>query len=228
MTTHTFFSPESLAQQSTGLTLQQLPLSEQAYFKIKKMILENELKEGDSLHVDTLSKSLSLGRSPVYLALHRLDREGLIEIMPRKGILVKGETLHSLLELLNARALIEPHLTYLATQNCNDELLDELETLIAQSKIYHDKDDKQSGILIDRRFHQVIYKAANNNLLADFAMQLLDRSMRLWFIPSSTPVSQTSNAEELVQLFDAIKRKDPELAAEKMRLHIGSLREKYF
>ena len=72
-----------------------------------------ELKAGDQINVTPLSEQLALGRSPVHMAIHRLDREGLVDILPRKGILVRSETLESFFELINARLLVEPYLVEL-------------------------------------------------------------------------------------------------------------------
>src|SRR5574344_1535579 len=87
-----------------------LPLAEKAYIAIKKMILENELKPGDQINVAQLCTLLSIGRSPIHQAIHRLDREGLVAILPRKGILIKAETIDSFLSLIDSRLLVEPYL----------------------------------------------------------------------------------------------------------------------
>lgn len=219
-------SLDAIVQSSAETPFEQLPLNEQAYYRIKKLILENSLKVGDQIKVEQLSKSLSLGRSPIYLALHRLDREGLIEILPRKGILVKGETLDSLFKLLQARELIEPKLTYLATQNMTQPVMEVLEQILQQSWHCHDNGDKEGEMLADRSFHQRLYQAANNEMLGDFALQLLDRSMRLWFLPQPRTAKRT-NSQELENILKAIKDQDPECAAQKMLAHVGSIRKRF-
>lgn len=216
-----------IAQSATQKTFEQLPLSEQAYFRIKKLILKNTLKVGDRINVEQLSKNLSLGRSPIYLALHRLDREGLIEILPRKGILVKGETLDSLFELLQARELIEPYLTLLATQNISKQTIKLLEQIIQQGWHCYEQGNKEGEMLADRSFHQNLYGASNNNLLADFATQLLDRSMRLWFLPRPNDTKH-ANTQELENILEAIKNQDAKQAAQKMLEHVSSIRKRFF
>lgn len=190
------------------------------------MILENELKPGDQVKTVELSERLSLGRSPIHLALHRLDREGLIEILPRKGILVKGETLHTFLDLIAARELVEPYLTGRAAAGATPELIATLEELIAEGWACHETGDRQGSMEIDRRFHQALYDAAGNKLLSDFAAQLLDRSMRLWFIPR-TGISEEPNIKELEMLLAAVKSGDTERASQKMMDHVGSIRSKF-
>lgn len=216
----------SIMQLSVEAPFEQLPLNEQAYYRIKKLILENRLKAGDQIKVEQLSKDLSLGRSPIYLALHRLERERLIEILPRKGILVKGETIDSLFKLLQARELIEPKLAYLATQNIKKPAIETLEKILQQSWECHENSNREGEMLADRSFHQCLYQAANNDLLGDFALQLLDRSMRLWFLPQPR-TDKCTNSQELEDILKAIKAQDPECAAQKMLTHVGSIRKRF-
>ena len=190
------------------------------------MILTGELRAGDQINVATLAAELELGRSPVHMAIHRLDREGLVAIIPRKGILVKAETLESFLELIASRELIEPYLTEQAMNHVSPELLQRLEELIAIGWQHNEEGNLLGGMEVDRLFHQALYEASGNSILADFAGQLLDRSMVLWFRTPKTE-QQRPNVAELEALLDAIKRNDREGAVAVMSEHISSVRNKH-
>ena len=201
-------------------------LGEQAYVGIKRMILTHELRAGDQINVARLSEQLNLGRSPIHLAIHRLDREGLVDILPRKGIMVKAETLESFLELIAARLLVEPYLTSLATEHATDELLNNLEHLVATGWEHDRRQNRLGGMEIDRLFHQTLYESSGNRILADFAGHLLDRSMRLWFRPASG-ISERPNVAELEALLNTIRKGDKAAASKMMEDHIGSVRQKF-
>src|SRR5690606_32449142 len=98
-------------------------LAEQAYVALKRMILNRELQPGERVNVSQLSELVGLGKNPIHLAVHRLDREGLIEIIPRKGILIRSETLDSFLDLISARQLVEPYLMEAAVENITGEAI---------------------------------------------------------------------------------------------------------
>lgn len=204
-----------------------LPLAEKAYIAIKKMILENELKPGDQINVAQLCTLLSIGRSPIHQAIHRLDREGLVAILPRKGILIKAETIDSFLSLIDARLLVEPYLTGEAMQRMTPELLDKLKKNVQIGRQCAQNNDHQGSMEVDRLFHQTLYEAANNELLANFAGQLLDRSMRLWF-RTHTPGAENPNIHELEALYETIASADRTAAVEMMAQHIISIRKKVF
>lgn len=201
-------------------------LGEQAYIAFKRLILTRDLKPGEHVNVAQLSEQLGLGKNPIHLAAHRLAREGLVEILPRKGILVRAETLDSFLELIAARELVEPYLTAEAVDYLTPEVVERLEALIEKGWRLQEAGDRLGAMEVDRLFHQTVYAAANNELLADFAGQLLDRSMRLWFTPAPDS-SEPSNMEQLATLLETMKRKDKQATAEQMKAHIGSIRKKF-
>jgi len=216
-------TPRNSRKKKPAITV---PLADKAYIAIKKMILTHQLTPGEHINVAILCETLSLGRSPIHLAIHRLDREGLVEILPRKGILVKAETLDGFLDLIASRQLVEPYLTGLAVEHSTPELLSRLKQLIEAGKERHRNNDRYGAMEIDRLFHQTLYEAANNKLLADFAAQLLDRSVRLWFRPL-TDRSEPANTDELERLYAEIERGDKDAAIQRMQEHIGSIQQKY-
>lgn len=200
-------------------------LSEQAYVAIKQLILRGDIKGGERVTEGMLCERLSLGRNPVHIAVHRLHREGLVEIVPRKNILVRGETIQSFIELWNARLLVEPYLTELAAARADEHLVDELRGLLAVGRKRHRAGDRRGCMEIDRAVHQRIYEASGNRLLADFASVLLDRSMRLWFAPFAGRYEEDDKTmDELAALIEAIEAREPVAARRLMSEHIGSLR----
>lgn len=202
-------------------------LGEQAYLALKGLILNGELKPGDQVNVAQLSEQLELGKNPVHLATHRLAREGLVDILPRKGIIIRAETLDSFLNLLESRELVEPHLAAAAVDHLNPELIAKLEALIEQGRAFFAQGDRQGGMRVDRQFHQILYEAAGNDLLAEFACHLLDRSMRLWFTSSPANNDKRASIEELNDLLSTMKQGDKTLTAELMKAHISSVRQKF-
>lgn len=202
-------------------------LSEQAYVAIKQLILRGDLKAGDRVTEAMLCERLSLGRNPVHIAVHRLHREGLVEIVPRKNLVIRGETIESFVELWNARLLVEPHLTELAAAHADGRLVEELRELVAIGRKRHRSGDRRGCMEIDRTVHQRVYEASGNGLLADFAGLLLDRSMRLWFSPFVGRYEDDRTMDELAVLIDAIERRDPAAARRLMAEHIGALRDNF-
>lgn len=146
--------------------------------------------------------------------------------MPRKGILVRSETLESFFELINARLLVEPYLTEQAVDNITQDQIEKLEALITKGWEHHNNNDRLGSMQVDRLFHQTVYESSGNTILADFASQLLDRSMVLWFRSPGTQAEQP-NVAELELLLETIKKKDKLGAIEFMQKHVSSVRNKF-
>ncbi|NLZ10111.1 MAG: GntR family transcriptional regulator [Alcaligenaceae bacterium] len=218
--------PSSAQTSGSGTSKITLPLAERAYIDIKRMILSHELPPGSQINVAQLSEHLNLGRNPIHMAIHRLDREGLVEILPRKGILVKAETLNSFLDLIQSRLLIEPWLAGQAAEYATAEQLLTLRELVEAGQAYQMQHNRTGAMEIDRLFHRALYQMANNQILADFAEQLLDRSLLLWLRPQfDRPDSQ--NADDLEALYDAVASGDKIAATQAMQKHIEAIQQNF-
>lgn len=91
-----------------------LTLTEQAYKKMEELIVTLQLSPGEVLSEASLTERLGIGRTPIREALHRLALEGLVVILPRRGIFVSEVNVRSQLELLRVRREIERLMVRLA------------------------------------------------------------------------------------------------------------------
>ncbi|HYY38487.1 MAG TPA: GntR family transcriptional regulator, partial [Xanthobacteraceae bacterium] len=109
-------------------------LSERAYEAIKERILSLDLRPGQFVNEQGLCAMVGMGRMPVHQAVHRLMTDGLLEIMPRKGIIIGTDSLNDVLTGLEARSVLEPHITALAADRARPEQIEAMERVLAQSR----------------------------------------------------------------------------------------------
>src|ERR1700757_1191412 len=95
-------------------------LLETAYEKIKQQITACEFRPGDYLNEAELSERLGIGRTPVHQAIDRLMMEGLVQVMPRKGIIVTPVSLEDVLQTIDVRLLNECHCARLAAERAGE------------------------------------------------------------------------------------------------------------
>ena len=93
-------------------------LADQAFEDIKEKILKLYFLPGQYLNEGALCALLKVGRTPVHQALQRLQHEGLVEIMPRKGVIVQPGSIPEILKILDSRATIEADLARNAADPC--------------------------------------------------------------------------------------------------------------
>src|SRR5436190_7611610 len=101
-------------------------LSERAYEAIKERILSLDLRPGQFVNEQGLCTMIGMGRMPVHQAVHRLMADGLLDIMPRKGIIIGEDSLNDVLTGLEARSVVEPHITALAADRATPEQIEEM------------------------------------------------------------------------------------------------------
>ena len=85
-------------------------LTNQVYQKLKAQIINNEIAPNSYLDEKALCQSLGVSRTPVREALARLERDGLVVFVPRRGVMVSELSLPTILELIHIRKVMEPSL----------------------------------------------------------------------------------------------------------------------
>jgi DNA-binding GntR family transcriptional regulator len=201
-------------------------LAEQAYELIKDRLISARYVPGQFLQEATVCADLKLGRTPVHQALHRLQLEGLLEIIPRKGILVKSDSLSEIFTALEVRALVEPYCAAQAAEKATPSDIDRLRSVLADYAGLRDTNDRNRLMELDRRFHSEIARIAGNPLLVDFLRPIHERMSRMWFLPHWQNHDFGMTGTEHEKLFKAITRKDTNAAHAAMALHVESLRRR--
>jgi len=201
-------------------------LAQRAYEQIKGSILSLELRPGLFLNEAKLCDMTGLGRMPVHQAIHRLQTEGLLEIIPRKGLLVRTDSLQDILMLLEARLAIEPNVVALAAERVSPEQIAVLQRLLKQSGLLTNQSQRQSFSMIDRAFHGVVAEAAGNKILVDALRPLHERSDLIWHLRIMPADGLKITQQEHEAVLQAIVDHDPDAAWRSMRAHLNSLQKR--
>ncbi len=192
-------------------------ISEKVYQTLKEMILKNELKSGEKLNQEKLSRMLGVSRTPILSAFSKLEKEMLIEIIPRKGAYVKKLSKKEFVELYDIRLRLEPLGAYEATKNAVDKEIGQLKAIL-DSFISAVK-QKASKLLSEKDyvFHMKIMEMSRNSLLyriiSSFNIIIISNIQGLLKEPEQS-------MEEHIALYNAIRDRKPELAERLMYEHI--------
>ncbi|MGJ7524822.1 GntR family transcriptional regulator [Variovorax sp. GB1P17] len=200
-----------------------LSLSERAYQELKHRILTLQLRPGAFLNELALSELLGIGRMPVHQAVHRLQSEGLVEVIPRKGLVIRPDSLKDMLSLLEARLAMEPNITALAAERATKEQVAALKKLVMESKKIVSQSERLSFMKLDRAFHGLIADAAGNKILADAQRPLHERSELIWHLRVMKEDGLVINQHEHMNIFSAIAEHDGNAARKAMEEHLHSL-----
>jgi len=199
-------------------------LADKAYEAIKQQIITLKFEPGAYLNEASISKRLGIGRNPVHLAVRRLVLEGMLEVMPRKGVIVKPASLKEVLEISELRLLNESYCVRLAAQRATEADIALMERIVAQGEQSARQRNIEQQMLLDRDFHCAISAAARNTVLADLLRNLHARSLRFWFISLVDQRHGETVGREHAAILEAIRDHDPEAAEQAMRHHIEAFR----
>ena len=199
-------------------------LTEQAYAAIKQKIITLGFGPGTYLNIAAISQQLGVGRTPVHQAVSRLAHEGMIEVMPRKGMIVKPVSFQDVVQIIEARVVNESYCVRLAAENARRGDIAALEDILAIAGRAAEAGDTERMMLADRDFHCALSGIAGNAVLADILRNLHERSLRFWFISLHQSAHQREVAREHADIVAAIRNRDPNRAEQAMRDHIESFR----
>ncbi len=201
-------------------------LSEQAYQMIKQRLVSAHYEPGQFLQENVICKELKLGRTPVHQALHQLQQEGLLEIIPRKGIFIKVDSPSEVFTALEVRTLIEPHCAAQCAERAKAADIDYLKSILGQYEKLGASADHVRLMELDRAFHTAIAEIAGNRLIKDILRPIHERMSRIWFMPHWQFHDFDLTSNEHGRIVAAVEMRDPTAAASNMREHIESLRRR--
>jgi DNA-binding GntR family transcriptional regulator len=175
-------------------------LTEQAYRAIEERIVTLRLKPGDILSEQMLSAICKIGRTPIREALQRLAREGLVTILPRKGILVSDINPRHQLLVLEVRRELERLLCRAGAERATHEQRSRMLAIARGMDKSARSNDDISFMRLDREFNQLMMEAAHNDYAARSMKLLQGLSRRFWYMhyreAADLPLCARLHAEE--------------------------------
>lgn len=203
------------------------PLKFQAYERVKEMITSHRLPAGRPITEMDLSKSLGMGRTPIREALNLLSKDGVIQLVPNKGAVLKPVSYENLIHIYQIREILDPLATRQAIGRINIQQLNEIE-----EKYLHLKDnDQEAGQHFSQELHSLIYRSSLNPYLTeifeslDVRMQVCLHSLwQLWARANDRKLMKRRNQEHLA-IIRALRRKDANRAVQISHNHISRAME---
>jgi DNA-binding GntR family transcriptional regulator len=146
--------------------------------RIRDAILEGTLPAGSRIDQGQLASDLNVSLVPVREALKKLEAEGFVQIVPRRGAFVTKTSLMDMEDLYFARSVLEGQAAYHAAENLTDEKLALLKALETQMAKALDAHDFALFMRDNRTFHSTIYEAAGSHYLVNMITSLWELAER--------------------------------------------------
>jgi DNA-binding GntR family transcriptional regulator len=190
-----------------------LSLVDKAYLEIRRRILEDRWQPGFQALEEAIALELEMSRTPVREALIRLEREGLVEILPRRGMRVVAISSTDMCEIYEVVTVLESEAAArLARMRPDAKFLHVLYNAVEAMDKALEKDDLKAWAKADEIFHTNLLKLCGNTRLAQMGMSVQDRIKRARLATlHERPVPHRSNDDHRA-LIDAIRSGDVEAA----------------
>ena len=203
-----------------------LPLRDVVFKTLRQAIVTGEFAPGERLMEISLAKRLGVSRTPVREAIRKLELEGLVTMIPRKGAQVAKITEKSLREVLEVRSVLEEFAASLACERIDASGIREMKDLHRQFIQAVESDDIKQIVDCDEKFHDAIFRAAKNERLLSIIAGLREQFYRYRMEYIRDMEDYTLLIEEHDRLQSAIFRHDREEAKQMMKTHILNQQEK--
>lgn len=203
------------------------PLRDVVFENLRTAILEGNLKAGQRLMEVQLADQLGVSRTPIREAIRKLELEGLVVMLPRKGAYVANMSFKDLIDVLEIRSSLEGLAASLAAERRRDEDIAELERVAKEFETCVRETDVDGVLKKDVEFHEKIFLMANNKKLYQLITSLWEQVHRFRVTYVSNYEASLSLVEEHNRILEAIKAGDCELAKKYATEHI-ELAEQFF
>ena len=196
-----------------------LPLRDVVFNTLRKAILKGELKPGERLMEIALAERLGVSRTPVREAMRKLELEGLVVMIPRRGAQVANITEKDLNDVLENLSIEN------ACKKMTEEQLAELKKA---AKVF--EATMEDGNLVklaeaDVAFHEVIYQSSDNRRLNQVLNNLREQIYRYRVEYLKEEETRKLLVKEHDEIYEAIRNRDVKTAQEISYQHIENQRE---
>lgn len=202
-----------------------LPLRDVVFNTLRQAILTGEMKPGERLMEIHLANKLGVSRTPIREAIRKLELEGLVVMIPRRGAEVAQITWKNLKDVLEVRRALDVLAVELACDRMRQEELTELGRACTEFKEATRTQDWRKIAAADVHLHDIIVRSTRNDRLIQLVNNLAEQMYRYRF----EYIKDSTQYERLIQehndIYESIMRKDKETAARVVTRHVDNQEE---
>lgn len=201
-------------------------LAERTYDTLRNAITNLELLPGEPLTEEGISEQLGVSRTPIRSALNRLQREGLVDVLPGKGSVVAELKQQEVIDLFHLRVALERLAIELAVEKCHEDNIRILGEILKRQLMACTSDlkDPRRFMLTDLEFHSYIAQITQNKYLQRQLEPILNSCSRYTFAFSSNVLERSLEVYHThIHLIQLLEKKDLKHLQEEMAIHIREI-----
>lgn len=201
------------------------PLREIVYEELKRRIVTGEIPPGERMMEIQLSEDLGVSRTPVREAIHKLEKEGLVLIEPRRGARSSIISMQDIIDVLAVRQDLEGLAAEMAAAKISAEEIEKLDALTCKYDEAIKAGDTEKVIAFDEDFHKAIVAVAGNRTLETFVLSIQELVKRFRYIYYDNFNRYKNMPGEHQRIIAALESGDGAKARETANEHVATLKE---
>jgi DNA-binding GntR family transcriptional regulator len=188
------------------------PLREVVFDSLREAIINGTLRPGERLMEIQLAEELGVSRTPVREAIRKLELEGFVVMVPRKGAYVAGISLKDIADVFEVRAALEALASGLAAERITSEELEELERILVRKAEIIAEGSVTEFVQSDTQFHDALYRSSRNQRLIQILNNLQDEIQRFRSVSLAYSGRMQEALEEHRKIVEALAERNISLA----------------
>ncbi len=199
-------------------------LADGVYQQILSAIVNGDIKQGERLIQEQIAEAINVSRTPVREALLRLEQEGILVQVGRKGFSIREMSEQEIIETYGVREAIEGYAAYAVAADRTPEKLANIKRAIDAEQNSGER-SLEEDFAINRSIHRTIVEQTGNKFLLEMFDNIWYRGLSLWMFAATRGGKTTPDPTSHLKLFDIIANESPEAAHMGMISHVREGRE---
>ena len=204
---------------------QHLTLSDKILEVIENAIMSGSIKPGQRIIETEMAKKLGTSKSPVREALKRLEGDGIVEFVPRKGYTVKVIDRKSIDAFFDIFFILEPEMAKMALKKMNDAAYKVLDEFIEGMERFLDENDYEAYLTLNDQFHSYFYTLTENEWAIKISRMFHKHSKMMRSLSLHKRNRVFSSKTEHREIVASFKQKDERLVEEAVKNHLRKFKE---
>jgi DNA-binding GntR family transcriptional regulator len=188
--------------------------------RLRRMVITEELTPGSIVSEAHLAELLGCTRTPLRRALDQLSHHYLVDVPPRRGVLIPELSVVDYRQLSEAQLWVGTELVHLVTERIQDPQLELLRQTVVQQEECGKGGDFYELTTLDGEFHTLIVEATGNRYFSGFSRQLQSSLSRFLYRAYKATGGANLSVDEHYRIVEALERRDPELARSTIKQHV--------
>ncbi len=211
--------------QSFDLSMESRPIRDIAYEQLKHAIITGQIPAGSRIVETVYADKLHISRTPLREALRKLERDGLVEYVLHRGVVVRAFTIDDIEEIFTIRNAMMMLILPSVIQNVSEDRIQELRHILQQMDVEYERGDADALAVSNRLFHGTIEHLSDKLRILRVIDSQEEYIKRFSAITIASILRRTNAHQEHHEMVDLLERRDLEGLKELMQHHLEESKE---